>query len=167
MFRGEPKQSGSINKALFEAVCFYDTMDDITGVIHIAVDGSKQLFSPFHLFSLPFLSVSPMSSNPVTFSNRKGDSLPAQEFWDMDWHKRASIFLSQDASVYIYISMHKCMDIYYIGVYVCLKHSAPSLWSGGCTHGSSDWDSPQALSRPLRDFLSGTKGERGLLLCLP
>lgn len=41
VFRGEPKEFDYIYQLLFEAVCFYETMDDITGVIHIAVDGSK------------------------------------------------------------------------------------------------------------------------------
>lgn len=89
MFRAEPKKSGYIHHILFDAICFYEIMDDFSGVTLIAVDGRKQLFSPSHLFSLPFPPVPPLSSNPVTFRNRKVDSLPAQVCWDMDWHVRA------------------------------------------------------------------------------
>lgn len=70
------------------------------------------------------------------------------------------------AHLYAYIFICVC-------VYVCLKHTArgPTMvlphFSEGCTHYSSDWDHPQAASKPLRDLLSGAKGGRGLLICLP
>lgn len=47
-------------------------MNDFSGVTLIAADGRKQLFSPSHLFSLPFPSVPPLSSNPLRCQQWKG-----------------------------------------------------------------------------------------------
>lgn len=108
---------------------------------------------PNHLFSLPFPSDSPLISNPVNFRNRKTDGLPAQVCWHMNWHVRSWAFLSQDASICIYICMYVYMYIY-LCVYVCLKHckkwcyAVPALlW--GCTNYSSVWDMPRRLADHL------------------
>lgn len=108
---------------------------------------------PDHLFSLPFPSDSPLTSNPVNFRNRKIDVLPAQVCWHMNWHVRSWAFLSQGASICIYMCMYMYMYIY-LCVCVCLKHckkwcyAVPALlW--GSTNYSSVWDMP----RPLADYL--------------
>lgn len=89
MLRGEPKKSGCVRRVFFDAICFYEIMDDFSGVTLTAVSGRKQQFSPSRLFSLPFPSVSPLISNPVNLRNREVDALPAQVCWHVDWHVRS------------------------------------------------------------------------------
>lgn len=119
--KGEPKQSVYLHPLLFDAICFYGIMDDFSGVTLTAVGGRKLLFSPSHLL-LRVPSVPLLSSNLIYLRNRRVDGLLAQVCGDMVWHVGAWIFLSQDASIciYIYICKHMCM---YIFVCVFLKHN--------------------------------------------
>lgn len=116
VLRGEPKKPGCVHGVFWCHLFLWDNGWLFRCHCHCCWWQETTIF-PNHLFSLPFPSDSPLISNPVNFRNRKIDGLPAQVCWHMNWHVRSWAFLSQDASICIYICVYMYMYIY-LCVYV-------------------------------------------------